>query len=589
MLNKDHLLAQAQAHVTTAQAAIMATQAQRGEQSKALAHQSRTIGTSDAVAYARLSAHYREQTKVLAELAPVPYFARCDFGEAGREKTYYIGKFSFIEQEIYSWVTPVAQLRFENPGPAGYARTNGEWRSGNLARKDNYLIVDGKIKFFSLEQVGAARELIYQENFTRQKSDFVLPEIVALMEKAQDQVIRADWHGPFVISGPAGSGKTTLALHRIAYLLQSPETVEFFAPQNILVLVQDVGSREYFAQLLPDLGIRGVHIQTFGDWAAQILDLKEWQMSLDDYSESGMQYVDAKLQALRALPVEVIHTAQVYKTLESVYSDYLDRGQLEQLKQQKKNKVLDRVDLTVLLTVYRQTFGELSATQEYWQELQRGGYRKKSTRMSVKYNLMVIDEFQNYLPEQVALLKTTLNARIQSMVYVGDLGQQTRLGTMQDWQSIDEAIPAERIVRLQKVYRNTRQILEYVRGRGYVVDIPAQVKAGPEVEEVFVHSAADEIAYIEKTRKSNAFVGVLTMNRQYLIPFKKQFAGDKKIKCLSFVEAQGLEFDEVYIVGGREAARPELLGALGEEIHKIYRDLEYVALTRAITQLTVFC
>lgn len=586
MLNKEQLLAEVRERVAQVRAAIEAAVVRKGEQSVTLRHQARTIGTSDAVAYARLSAHYHEQTKGLADLAPAPYFARCDFGDPGREKSYYVGKFSFTEQDIYSWVTPVARLRFENPGVAEYTRLDGQVRRGNLARKDSYLIVDGAIKFFATEAVGTPRELIYQEHFTRQKSDFVLPEIVALMEKAQDQVIRAEWRGPFVISGPAGSGKTTLALHRIAYLLQSPDTAEYFSPQEILVLVQDAGSRDYFARLLPDLGISGVHIQTFSDWAAHILELKNWQLADEDYGEDALQYAHAKLLALRDFP-EIKYTAQIFKTLETAYGNYFSEAQKEKLREQKRAKILDKIDLTVLLSVFKQTYEALSATQEYWQELARGGYRKKQERQILKYNLMVVDEFQNYLPEQVGLLKSTLNPRVQSMVYVGDLGQQTRLGTMQDWQSIDEAIPAERIVRLQKVYRNTRQILEYVRGRGYTVEIPAQVKDGPVVEEATVKSITEEIAHIEKTREPNAFVGVLAMNRHYLIPFKKHFAGQRNVKCLSFVEAQGLEFDEVYIVGGREAAMPQLPGEFGDEVRKIYRDLEYVALTRAMNRLVV--
>lgn len=66
------------------------------------------------------------------------------------------------------------------------------------------------------------------------------------MEKAQDQVIRASHKGSLVIGGPAGSGKTTLALHRVAYLTQAPETSEFYPTKSIIVFVQDTGTKITF-------------------------------------------------------------------------------------------------------------------------------------------------------------------------------------------------------------------------------------------------------------------------------------------------------------------------------------------------------
>jgi len=100
--------------------------------------------------------------------------------------------------------------------------------------------------FFSKEVEGRARELIYQEHFTNRKTGFMLPEIVAEMEKSQDQVIRAHHEGPLVISGPAGSGKTTLAFHRVAYLTQAPDTALHYREDSIIIFVQDNGTKEYF-------------------------------------------------------------------------------------------------------------------------------------------------------------------------------------------------------------------------------------------------------------------------------------------------------------------------------------------------------
>ena len=173
----------------------------------------------------------------MAQLAQSPYFSRLDleFQDAPL-RPYYIAKYSASELGIYSWTAPIATLRFERPGPVSYEPPEGH-REGRMVRRDQYMIARKHLNFMTTEVVGGERELVYQEHFSVRKNGFVLPEVVAQMEKAQDQVIRADHRGPFVISGPAGSGKTTLALHRVAFLRQTPETSELYPAESILVLV----------------------------------------------------------------------------------------------------------------------------------------------------------------------------------------------------------------------------------------------------------------------------------------------------------------------------------------------------------------
>ena len=224
----------------------------RDQKTKEMAKGALSLAKDDAWVQQYLAWHNQLQVENLKLLYPSPYFTRCDFEVNGEKKEIYIGKFSFADERIYSWVSPAATLRFENTGLASYKRPDGTVRKGILERKDQYMIVDGKFLFYAKEEMGQSRELIYQEHFTRQKQGFVLEEVVDQMEKAQDQVIRIAYKGPMVISGPAGSGKTTLALHRVAFLMQSPETAEWFQPETIAVLVQDVGTKEYFSQLLPE-------------------------------------------------------------------------------------------------------------------------------------------------------------------------------------------------------------------------------------------------------------------------------------------------------------------------------------------------
>ncbi len=544
----------------------------------------------DQIAQITLMAYNRKYVRELQDLYPSPYFARTDFENNGEKKTLYFAKFSFPEEGIYSWVTPVATLRFENPGAASYIRPDGAVQLGTIIEKDQYLIADGQLLFFATESLDKPRELIFQENFTRKKTGFVLPEVVEQMEKAQDQIVRAAYQGPLVISGPAGSGKTTLALHRVAYLAQSPESADLFTPDKVLVLVQDNGTKNYFSQLLPELGIRGIEIQTFADWALAILGLKNYLYVLgygEDQREK-INYEYAKLQALRNNP-EINYSKNIYTELAKVYELYFDSKNKKMWQKQKTEKVLDRFDLTILLQVYQKTKGQFVIEKEYFEELQNGAYRKRKGVFPAEYNLLIVDEFQNYLPEQLELFRSCLNEKTESVVYVGDLAQQTQLGTIRELGQIDQRVEAERLVVLQKVYRNTKQILQFIQSLGFKVAVPESLKEGKEVVVEKLVSRTEEIDYIRQIIKENSenIIGILAKEKSYLEPFKTEFK-EKNIFCLSFQEAQGVEFDKVFIVGPTEiSVDTNLPMQIQPEIKKIQADLLYVALTRAMSELYV--
>jgi len=548
----------------------------------------------DALAQYRIAANNSEQVENFKQLYPSPYFTRCEFEVKGEKKTMYFAKFSFSDEKIYSWITPAATLRFENPGPASYERPDGQTQSGILISKDQYMIVDGRLLFFSTESIGRQRELIYQEHFTRQKHGFILPEVVEQMEKAQDQVVRASYRGPFFISGPAGSGKTTMALHRVAYLIQSPETSELFPHDSILVLVQDIGTKEYFSHLLPELGIRGVEIITFGEWAKAVLNLGDGYVITVRYGENEQErnlYEYSKLVALRRLQKDVIFSKNIWGLLKKIYQDVFNKNQQELFAKQKSESVLDRFDLTILLQIYLKTNGEFLMKKDYYEESDRGTYRKKNKAFPVNYNLMIIDEFQNYLPEQLNLLKACLNQRLESVVYVGDLAQQTQLGTVREWKNIGKEIASERQVILQKVYRNTKQILSFVRHLGYNVEIPSGIKEGQNVVEYLFESKQEEINRIKEiiANSSGEIVGILAKEKEYLEEFKREFCDNPNVHCLSMQEAQGVEFEIVCIVGinSQSFSVDGLPSEIVEEVKRIQRDTLYVALTRAISGLYV--
>jgi DNA helicase IV len=528
----------------------------------------------------------------MEQLAESPYFSRMDVAfDDEPERPYYIAKHSASELGIYSWTAPIAALRFEKPGEVSYRTPLYGDRTGQMIRKDQYMIAQGHLNFMTTERTGHDRELVYQEHFSGRKTGFVLPEVVAQMEKAQDQVVRADHRGPFAISGPAGSGKTTLALHRVAFLRQTPETADLYPAESILVLVQDEGTEDYFSHLLPELGIHDVHITTFARWAIQVLGIGDhfYHARPGRTELERDQYEFAKLWALhRSLPeVEARSLRHPAQILTAHYSAYLNEAQMGLLQSELMEGALDRYDLTLLLLLHIRVHGGLVTKQEFRTE-KRGRRTEIELRDApLQYSLILIDEFQNYMPEQLRLIRSAAG-KLQSLVYVGDMAQRTQFGSLQGWNEIGETIEPERSITLQKVYRNTRQILEYIRAQGYDVDIPAGVNDGPEVREHEAPGVVEALQYITRlTRVPGAQLGIIARDPRVLEPYRDYFAADDTVHCLTMREAQGVEFDLVVLLTEEDDGIDWDDADLAAEQMTVYRDLMYVALTRAMTELHV--
>jgi DNA helicase IV len=597
MTNKEQILSQAKSHIKEV---VFNLEKASKDTEKSLTHSKeifKTLSAGDQIVESRLMRYNKKRIGEIGYLKGSPYFVRCDviWEKETEVKSLYFGKFGFSEEEIYSWITPASAIRYENPGEVKYVRPDGAMQKAKLVRKDQYMIVGESIKFLATESLENARQLVYQEYFSNQKTGFVLPEIVAQMEKAQDQVIRAHHVGPFLISGPAGSGKTTLALHRVAYLAQSPDLASTYTSDSIIVFVQDNGTKEYFSHLLPELGIDDVLITTFADWALATLDIDVNYIVRYGKNENEKDlYEFAKLRAMRSDVFPAYKKASIYMILENMYGKYFDEGQKNILLSQKNEKVLDRIDLALLLKAYFNLNDSLGSVKDYWVELKNGSMRKKRGFVPFEYSLAVVDEFQNYLPEQLELIKSCINKKSQSVLYVGDMAQQVQFGTIKNWDEIGEEINEQRKVVLHKVYRNTKNILKYIQSLGYVIEIPEGIKEGNDVGEYILEDAQREIEHIESiiSKKEFSSVGILAKDSSYLLDFKKAFAKNGKVHVMTMNESQGVEFDIVFIVGiNGDTFDVSFEKNVSEDLIKekiqINKDLLYVALTRAISELHV--
>lgn len=604
-IHKDQLRVQAQQHVSTVTGHI-------GEEKTSL---QQTISNLDQIIKGAVKgSHDEESTDIekilmmeksqrldeLNKLTDSPYFSKCvvKFDRDAEEKTVFFGKFPFYPDSIYSWTTPIARLRYETPGVFEYSSEDDLPIRGELKYKEQFMIVDGHIVFMAAEGIGSPRELIYQERLMRKKSEFSLPEIVEQMEKAQDEVIRAHWKGSFLISGPAGSGKTTLALHRVAYLTQAPETEQLFPSHTIIVFVQDASTKAYFSNLLPELGIRKVLITTFDEWIIEKLKIKNvtFVHRFGGSEDEKDLYEFAKNNALKELPSLYDHVDEsknVFDVLQSVYTHSFPPNLIHLLSLQRQERKLDRFDLSVLGKLEILRNGALTEEVTHYELLKGMKSRKTVKKQPISYSLIVVDEAENFLKEQIEILLSCKARKTQAVLYVGDLAQQTRAYTVRDWHAVGETFGEGRKVVLQKVYRNTKQILQYIQNSGFTTVIPDGVQSGRDVVEMITSTKAQEIEKVEELIDSSSagIIGILAKTDDYLDAYRKIFEENSNVKVMTINESQGVEFDAVFLVG---VERLYFGGTHSEyrftdERRHVDHDLLYVALTRAMNELYVFC
>jgi len=194
-----------------------------------------------------------------------PYFARIHFRKDGEgAELLYIGKTSLFHREtqepvIVDWRSPVANVYYDGRiGEVTY-EVNGEENRGRLYAKRQYKIEGGQLMDIRDVDLTTNDELL-QEALSG-KADVRLTEIVSTIQKEQNEIIRANLKRPIIVQGAAGSGKTTIALHRISYFLYTMGGN--FAPEKLMILAPSELFVGYISEVLPELGVDKIRQTTF--------------------------------------------------------------------------------------------------------------------------------------------------------------------------------------------------------------------------------------------------------------------------------------------------------------------------------------
>ncbi|MGG3506182.1 RNA polymerase recycling motor HelD [Paenibacillus lautus] len=210
-----------------------------------------------------------EQWKSMNRLLPSPYFGRFDFKEGGLDfsEQIYIGVSSFVDEDglsflIYDWRTPIASLYYDYPpGPASYVTLSGRFE-GVMELKRQFQIQNGQIRnmFDTSETIGD--EMLQQ--VLGKGANSQMKSIVATIQKEQNAIIRDDSSRMLIVQGAAGSGKTSAALQRVAYLLyKHRQTIK---ADQIVLFSPNPMFAGYISTVLPELGEENMQQTTFQEY-----------------------------------------------------------------------------------------------------------------------------------------------------------------------------------------------------------------------------------------------------------------------------------------------------------------------------------
>lgn len=221
-----------------------------------------------------------------------PYFGKIVFTPydsiTKKPLILYIGKFALMDEEshipiITDWRAPIANLYYENSGPTdsvSFVAPVGR-RKGDLQQKRQFQISRARIRgIYDAKSGNAAADafLLAQLN---ERLGQKLQDIVSTIQAQQNEIIREEINKPVLIQGVAGSGKTTILLHRLAYLFYAHK--DSIRANNSLIIAPNQMFIDYVSDVLPDLGIERVDTQTYMFWGKKILG---WS---DNYTISPLE------------------------------------------------------------------------------------------------------------------------------------------------------------------------------------------------------------------------------------------------------------------------------------------------------------
>lgn len=586
----------------------------------------------------------------IVKLQDSPYFARIDFApRGGSPASFYIGRFGFShkrERLVVDWRAPISGIYYDNGiGPASY-QAPARRVEGELTLKRQFKIADGRMEY-AVDVSDALQDDVLVGELAH-TSDEKMKSIISTIQREQNAIIRNESVQTLLIQGVAGSGKTSIALHRVAYLLyRFKDTLK---AQDVVIVSPNKVFSNYISNIIPELGEEPIVELDLDEIAEQALDGMvgfesarnplevedaAWQQRVRFKSTPGFvallrEYTD-KLAERMFDPGDLVFGRQsvgadwirdrfnayaplpVKERLSCIASDI--RGKLrtgltmgkEPPKQGAILKSLNKMlAIKSPLALYADFFRSIGAehlfvmpgknTLEYDDVFPflylLAAYQGLSANRQVKH--LVIDEMQDYTPIQHVVLGMLFPAGQKTIL--GDFGQALNPYHGYGLDDVAALYPEAELVHLNTSYRSTWEIMEFAKLIGGQSDLQAIRRHGDAPRVVPCCDREEEMRVLagmvrEFGRGGRASLGIVTKTDADARAVHEALAAICKVHLLTPESTRfsaGVSVASIRMAKGLEFDEVIVLDADSTRYGEGFdRHLLYIACTRAMHGLTL--
>lgn len=561
-----------------------------------------------------------EVREKLEKLKDSPYFARIDFVPDGEEEadTFYIGRFGFShcnEKLIFDWRAPISGIFYGyDIGRAGFEAPVG-WIEGELTRKRQFKIQNG-IMEYAIESSTNVQDEVLQKELAH-TSDEKMKSIISTIQREQNVIIRNEKANTLIIQGVAGSGKTSIALHRIAFLLYRFKNQ--ITAEDITILSPNKVFADYISGVIPELGEEPICELSLQDIVANTLEeiiAFEPEKNPLEYEDeawakrakfkSNLAFVGLLDQYICNMPERVFsakdyicqgHVVQatwinerfkayvkipVKKRLASVAGDI--REQLCSMMDMwaevpKANAIIKSLNKMLMIkdtfALYKDFYQYKDAQDMFelpekktleWEDVfpflyLMATFEGIEENRSVKH--LVIDEMQDYTPIQFAVLNKMYPCQ---KTILGDFGQVLNPCHLHSLDEIRRLYKDAQFVALNKSYRSTYEIMEFAKAICNQTALEMVERHGEQPKSIYCENIDSEIASMAALIKKfeeggNASLGIVVKTGADAKRFYDLLSGKHSVHLLSQDSTRftnGVSITSIRMAKGLERAMHKL-------------------------------